>query len=170
MKNNRGSIVAGIVLIGLGLWFLAEQMGMRLPELSTLWPAFLIIFGLASLISYFADRNPERVFFGVAGPLLGAFFFAITLGPLEWRDLGVYWPVFILIFSLASVAQWIATPANRNLLSQAAVGLLIGLFFLAYNLNLLNRVLAQQILAFWPLILIVLGLIVVVRTFRRNET
>lgn len=167
MENNRGSILIGIVLIAAGVWLLAERLGMNLPGLNTLWPALLIIFGIASFISYFTDRNPDRIFFGVAGPLLGAFFFMFTLGRLEWGDLRIYWPVFVIIFSAASVAQWVAAPARRNLLAQAAVSLLIGLFFLAYNLNLLNRALAQQVLALWPLGLIVLGLIVVVRTVRR---
>lgn len=167
MRNNSGSILIGIILVVLGGWLLARQLGMNLPGLNALWPALLIILGVASFISYFTDRNPDRIFFGVAGPLLGAFFFVFTLGRLGWGDMRVYWPVFVLIFSAASLAQWIAVPARRNLLAQAAVGLLVGLFFMAYNLNLLNRVLAQQVLTLWPLILIVLGLIVVVRTFRR---
>jgi hypothetical protein len=168
MKSKRGSIIGGIILILIGAWLLAQQLGANVPSLGQLWPGFIILGGLISLISFVSDRKSDQLFFGIAGILTGGFFFLFTLGRLSWQeDMGRYWPVFVLIFSVASLAQWIAAPSQRGYLVQAALGLFIGLFFLAYNFNLFNRALTQQILQFWPVLLILAGLIALVRTIRK---
>ncbi|HLF03446.1 MAG TPA: DUF5668 domain-containing protein [Anaerolineales bacterium] len=169
MGRNRGSIIGGIVLIVIGGWLLAERFGVNLPGVGDLWPALLIIGGVAALIDYSRDRNADKVFFGVAGPLLGGFFFLFTLDRLAWSEMGTWWPVFVLISAVASVAQWIVVPARRGLLVQAAIALFVGLFFLAANLNLFSRALTNQILQLWPLALIVLGLVIIARTVRRTS-
>lgn len=170
MKNNRGSIIAGIILIVIGGWLLLQQFAVNVPGLKELWPGFVIFGGLAFLISFVRDRKPDQMFWGVAGILVGGFFFLFTLGQLSWQeDMRRVWPVFLIIFSLASVAQWITIPSRRDYLIQAALGLFIGLFFLAYNLDLFNRALTQQILQFWPVLLILAGLLTLVRTIRRRN-
>lgn len=170
MRKNRGSILAGVILILVGAWLLGERLGVNLPAIGALWPAIPIVFGLASLADYFYDgrRNSDKVFFGVAAVLAGGFFFMFTIGNLSWaEDMRRYWPVFVLIFAAASVAQWLVVPSKRGLLYQAAVALLVGLFFMASNFRILSPALSQQILQLWPLVLILLGLIVLVRAVRR---
>ena len=166
MKRNRGSILAGIVLIAIGAWLLADRLGASLPGLGALWPGFIILGGVIALISFFRERKPDQLFFGVAAPLVGGFFFMFTLGRWEWAQMRDYWPVFLIIAAVASLAEWIAAQ-RRNLIIQAAIFLFVGLFFFAYNLKLLNQTLADQILKLWPLALVVLGLIVLVRAIRR---
>lgn len=170
MRRNRGSILAGIILIVVGVWILAERLGVNLPGIGALWPAIIIVVGLAALADYLYEgrRDTDKIFFGVAAALVGGFFFLFTLGRLSWaEDMRRYWPVFVLIFSAASFAQWIAAPSKRGVLVPASISLLVGLFFMATNFNILNRALSQQILQLWPLILILLGLIVLVRAVRR---
>jgi len=118
MRNRRGAIFPGLVLIALGLWFLADALGWQLPSLGDLWPIFPLGFGLASLVNYFTGgrQNHGLVFSGVSSALIGALFFAITLGPLEWGDLGRLWPLFILISGLAFTVQWLVQPSERGLL------------------------------------------------------
>ncbi|MBM4424717.1 MAG: hypothetical protein FJ030_15250 [Chloroflexi bacterium] len=170
MRKHRGSIVAGIILIGIGAWLLAERLGVQLPGINALWPALVILLGIASFADYFYDgrQDTDKVFFGMAATLVGGFFFQFTLGKLEWAQMRVYWPVFVLIFSAASFAQWLAAPSKRGVLIPATVGLAVGLFFMATNLNLLGPNLSKQISQLWPVALILLGLIVLVRAFRRG--
>src|SRR5438128_1361053 len=112
MRNRRGAFLPGLVLVLLGGWLMATTLGVRLPGLGQLWPVLPLFFGLAALVQYLAEgrRSEGLVFTGVSAALLGGFFLAITLGPLEWSDLGRLWPVFVLIGGAAFLAQWLARP------------------------------------------------------------
>lgn len=160
MNNRRGAIVPGLVLIALGIWFLADSLGLNLPGLGDLWPIFPLGAGLAFLVQYFIGGRQEEglIFSGVAGVLTGALFFAITLGPLDWGDLGELWPLFPLIAGVAFLAQWLVKPGERGLLVPAGLGLAVGLVGLLFTLNLLGSAVAEQLGRLWPVVLILLGL------------
>jgi hypothetical protein len=148
--------VPGLVLIALGVWFLADSLGLRLPGLGDLWPLFPLVSGLVFLAQFFLGgrRDEGLVFTGITAALTGAFFLSITLGPLDWGDLGRLWPVFALIGGLAFLVQWLVKPADRGLLVPAALGLLVGLIALLFTFNLLG----EDVARLWPLLLILLGL------------
>ena len=157
--RNRGAIVPGLVLIALGGWFLADALGVRLPGLGDLWPIFPLGFGIAMLAQYFVNgrRDEGLIFTGVTGVLVGAFFLAITLGPLGWGDLGRLWPIFPLIGGLAFLAQWLARPSERGLLVPALLGLAVGGIALLFTLDLLGEGAGRLLANFWPVVLILLG-------------
>ena len=174
MLNRRRAVIPGLLLIALGAWLLAGTLGVRLPGVETLWPVLLIVFGLAFVFQFFAEgRHSEGlVFTGVAGALLGAFFLAITLGPLNWNDAGRLWPVYVLIGGLAFLAQWLARPGQRGLLVPALLALAVGGAALALTLGLVRAGVAEQITRLWPLLLIALGLALLgsyVMSGRRKE-
>ncbi len=160
MRDRRGALIPGAFLILIGGWLLAESLGLRLPGLGQMWPGFLILFGFGFVAQFFAGQRRDEglVFVGVASALLGAFFLLITLGPLEWRDLGRYWPVFVLIGGAAFLAQWRAQPEQRALLVPGGAALLVGLAGLALTMGWLRSALAEQLVKLWPLALIVAGL------------
>ncbi len=160
MRNRRSALIPGLVLIALGAWFLAGTLGVRLPSLGDLWPIFPLGFGLASLGNYFIEgrRQHGLIFTGVSSTLVGALFFAITLGPLTWGDLGRLWPVFILIGGLAFVAQWLAQPSERGLLLPGLAALVVGGVLLLFTLNLLGGAVGQLATQLWPVLLILLGI------------
>jgi hypothetical protein len=171
MSNRRGAIIPGLLLVGLGAWLLAQNLGVPLPGLDRLWPAFPLFFGLAFLLQFFLGgrRDDGLAFVGVGAALVGAFFFAFTLGRLEWRQMGDYWPVFVLIGSAAFLAQWLVRPAQRGLLVPMFIGLIVGGLFLAANLGLLNAGVREQLIKLWPLALIVAGLITLAGYFFRPK-
>jgi hypothetical protein len=160
MRRRTGAVLPGLLLIALGAWLLAGTLGVRLPGLATVWPVGLIVFGLAFLAQFFAGgrRSEGLVFTGVAATLLGAFFLAITLGLLAWRDAGRLWPVYLLIGGLAFLAQWLVRPVERGLLVPAVLALAAGAATLALTLGLVRADIAEQIIRLWPVVLIVLGL------------
>jgi hypothetical protein len=48
-RGRTASVLFGLVILGLGLWFFAEQtLGYQLPRIrwSQVWPVFLIVLGL----------------------------------------------------------------------------------------------------------------------------
>lgn len=160
MRDRRGAYIPGAILILIGLWLLAGNLGLHLPGLDQLWPGLLILLGLGFVAQFFAGerRDEGLVFAGVASTLLGAFFLSVTLGPLEWRDLGRYWPVFVLIGGAAFLAQWLARREERGLLVPAGAALLVGLAGLVLTAGWLNPALTEQLIKLWPLALIAAGL------------
>lgn len=47
--DSRGSVVSGIIILGVGLYFLAVNMG-GLPGPGESWPVFLVIVGVALIV------------------------------------------------------------------------------------------------------------------------
>jgi hypothetical protein len=160
MRNRRGAILPGLLLIALGAWLLALTLGVPLPGFDKIWPVLPLVFGLAVLVQFFAEgrRHDGLIFTGVAAALLGAFFLTITLGPLTWPALGRWWPVFVLIGGVAFTAQWLARPEERGLLVPAALAMVVGVVALALTLGLAGFTLSDQIIRLWPLLLILAGL------------
>ncbi len=163
--SKRSPLIIGFVLVAIGGWLLAQNLGVRLPDISSLWPALPVIFGLSSIIQYFTTgrKDSGMIFIGVAAALVGAFFFMFTLGRLRWGQMEDYWPVFVLIGGLSFSAQWIVDPSRRGLLIPAAVGLIVGLIFLPSNLGLISPTLAKRITQLWPAALIIAGVGVLLR-------
>jgi hypothetical protein len=160
MPTRRGAFLPGLLLLLLGAWLLARNLNWPVPGLDQLWPGLIVLFGLGFLGQYLAGGRREEglVFTGLAATLVGAFFLAITLGYLQWGDLGRLWPVFVLIGGVAFLGQWLARPAERGLLLPALMALAIGGVALVFTLGLLNPALTAEAARLWPVLLIVLGL------------
>ena len=169
--RRRGSFIPGLILILIGGWFLAANLGVRLPDLSALWPIFPLVGGLAAIFDYFRGGRHDsgKIFVGVAAVGVGVFFFMFTLGRLEWAQMSNYWPVFVLIGSAAFFAQWLVDPSRRGLLVPASIALVVGLIFLPETRRFLSPVVRDQLIQLWPLALIVLGLLILVGNFRRTN-
>ncbi|MGH2521265.1 MAG: LiaI-LiaF-like domain-containing protein [Anaerolineales bacterium] len=169
MSNRRSAIIPGLILILLGGWLLAQNLGVGLPGLDQLWPGFPLFFGLAFLLQFFLGGRTDDglVFVGVAATLIGAFFFAFTLGLLHWSDMGRYWPVFVLIGGAAFLAQWVVRPSQRGLLIPALMALLVGGVALLLTLGRASPALVEQVTKLWPLALIVAGLLTLAGYFFR---
>jgi len=110
-KNSSGRILGGLILIGLGILFLLDQLG-RLDFgdiFSDYWPVILILIGLWSLASH-GFRNAEGGWILV---FLGAFFLLMNLEILG-RDLWHYWPVIIIVVGLWIVFKSFLLPSRHD--------------------------------------------------------
>jgi hypothetical protein len=163
----------------LGLFFLAGQLNIPLPGLGQLWPGFIMLGGLLFLADYAfgGRRDSDQVFVGTAALLVGAFFFLFTFGvrvpvpPLDdgvrWADMGILWPVFVLIGGVAFLAQWLAQPGHRGARNMSLIALLVGAVALALNFSAAPDI-VEQIVRLWPLLLVAAGLQMLLRAFRRG--
>jgi hypothetical protein len=96
--RNRGAIVGGTWLIGLGAVFLAQQ-ALDVPW-NQAWPLFVILVGVATLVTAIIDRRPGRwslwsltwpvVWIGVGIVLLLSTTGQLAAGPGEL--IAEYWP------------------------------------------------------------------------------
>ncbi|MBI3762560.1 MAG: hypothetical protein HY260_11970 [Chloroflexi bacterium] len=182
MNRGRGALFPGVFLILLGLYFLAQQLQIPLPSLGKLWPGIVVLGGLSFLSQYTfgGRRDSGLIFVGVAATLVGAFFFLFTLSlslPLPglsdgvtWNDMARLWPGFVVIGGVAFLAQWMANPANHGARNMSLIALLFGLVALAFTLSLTDRRLLEQVVKFWPVLLIAAGVQFLFQYLRRGRT
>jgi hypothetical protein len=172
MRRKR-TIIPALFLILLGVYLLLNQLGIGLPGWDAVWPVFPFVGGLIILGDYILGRrrDPDRVFLGVAAMLVGLAFFFITLGPLEYRDLETWWPVFALIGGVAFLAQWAATGfRDWGALFLAFAGFVVGGAGLAITLQLLGPETRELLPKLWPVLLILAGLMALLRGLLGKRT
>lgn len=180
MSSQRtGSIVTAIILILIGGVFLLVNNGV-LPRVSIgqLWPGLPLVLGIGLFLQYFLGgmRDPGQVTGGTIFVLVGLFFFLFTLGVyiepfgrITWGDMSVLWPAFPTIVGIALLLQWLAGGLrDHGLLIPVTILLVVGLGGFAFTLRGFPtfRILAD----YWPVLLILLGVIVLVRSFTRPRS
>jgi hypothetical protein len=157
-RKRSGSLFFGLVLIGIGLWFLADNLILDLPGLGSMWPILPTLGGLALIYSFLRDRgrNAGVLVPGIGGFLVGIFFFAITLGPLAWSDLAEWWPIFPVFGGIAFIAVFVFSKQHDpGLLFPGAGSLLVGIFFLLITMGPLRW---RDLDTLWPAFPLIGGL------------
>jgi hypothetical protein len=170
--RRKGSLVLAGFLILLGVYLILNELGASVPGLDVIWPVFPLAGGLALLIGHILGwrRDPGRVFLGTAATLTGAAFFFVTLGPLKYTDLGAWWPIFILIGGVAFLAQWAAARFHDwSALFLGMVALVIGSAGLIAALELLGPETSHTLPKLWPILLVIVGLMMLLRALLRRR-
>jgi hypothetical protein len=167
---KRGSIFPALVLILLGIWFLAGNLGVRLPGMDALWPIFPLGGGLLALSGYLVNRrDPGLIFVGLAATLIGAFFFLFTLRvPLpvggmqegvRWGDMGKLWPAFVVIGGVSFMALYLAEGKHDwGVFSFGALAVIAGCVAFLFTLGWLAGDIGRLLVKLWPLLLVIAGL------------
>jgi peptidoglycan/LPS O-acetylase OafA/YrhL len=164
--RKRGTVLLALILIILGSYLLLSELNAELPGWRQVWPVFPFAAGLALIIAYIVNPqdNPDHVFLGTAATLVGVVFFFVTLGPLEYRDLESWWPVFVLIGGAAFLAQWAAGGfQNWDSLFLGLVALIVGSGAFTITFQLLGPGTREILPKLWPVVLILVGLMVLLR-------
>jgi hypothetical protein len=164
--RNRGAVLFALVLIMLGSYLLLSELNAELPGWRHIWPVFPFSAGLALIIEYIANPpgDPDRVFLGTAATLTSVVFFFVTMGPLAYRDLESWWPVFVLIGGVAFLAQWAAGGfRNWDSLFLGLIGLVVGSGASAITFQLLGPGTREVLPRLWPIVLILAGLMALLR-------
>lgn len=170
MKTNsadrRGSVFGGLIIIAIGVWFLMSSLGFNLPNIGNLWPIFPTLGGLAFLGGYLFGKEKDSGFLipGIGGFLVGLFFFLFTFGIYEWGQMGNLWPVFPLIGGIAFLAMFLAE-RDGGLLVPAFGGIGVGVVGLLFTMTGLSL---AWIGTYWPVILIVFGLIILAQNMGKR--
>jgi hypothetical protein len=162
-REQTGALIGALGLVGIGGWRLAAALGVPLMSFDRLWPLILALAGLVFVVQYgvTASRPVGLLFVGMLALLGGMFFCAFTtqLGGLAWRDMAQYWPVFPLVVGAAFMTLYLAGDMREQaLLPPAYIFGGIGIFALPFTLGVMRGEVARQVLQFWPLLVLLVGL------------
>ena len=143
------------ILIGLGIYFLIQQLDLQMFDKFYSWPTFLIIIGISFLIHSFSAIEYEHIFTGVLLLGLGIHFHGLENYDF-WFD---NWSIYALIVGIAFLARFFKTKKGF-VPGVILIGLSLLMIFsvtLPKGFDWLYGV--QDFLAtFWPVVLIVLGI------------
>jgi len=177
-SRRSGTIVPAIILIALGIFFLLMNLNGVRASLGQLWPAFPVLMGLGMWLQFFIGRmrDPGLVTGGTIFLLIGLFFFLFTFqatlpgfGRVNWSDMGVLWPAFPTIVAVALLLQWLfGGLRNHGLLVPVTILLIVGLGGFAFTLRGFPTF--KLIADYWPVLLIALGVIVLLRSLVRPRS
>lgn len=155
-KKDDDPLTAGIILVAIGVILLLNTYANWV-----LWPLFIALPGVITLTVYLRDPKtnagaiiPTTILFIIAG-----LFMAFTTGVLKWGDLTWLWPVFVMAPGLGLLFYSILS-GERDALIPAGVLLTVALVFLTTA--------SFNVWQYWPVIIIVIGLIVIITGRRRK--
>ena len=160
-KRRRNNIVLGIILILVGAFFFAQQLipGMQdLVEWS--WPLLVVTAGGLFLVFAIAGNNPDMA---VPGAIIGG-----IGGLLYWQEMTGNWDSWAYAWTLIPGFVGLGVILQGLLAGRARQGLSSGGFLVLISLTLFTIFAStfgssQLAAVFWPVLLILLGLWILVR-------
>ncbi|TLS39214.1 LiaI-LiaF-like domain-containing protein [Pseudalkalibacillus caeni] len=150
---KKQGVFLGILLIGIGSFFLLENFNVPYMDQLASWPLILIIIGFAFLFQAFLVKEYQNIFPGIILIGLGVHFFALNSLPF-WPN---SWGMYTLIVSLAFLFTYYKTKKGGLFTGMAL--LIISLFELLYTgFQLWLQTTFNFIGELWPIILIAFGI------------
>ncbi|WP_102345371.1 LiaI-LiaF-like domain-containing protein [Bacillus sp. Marseille-P3661] len=148
------SIFPGILLIGVGIYFLADQLKLPIMKSMFTWPTLLIIIGIAFLFQAYLSKEHSSILPGIILTGLGAHFHAKELFNF-WPD---HWSVYTLIVGIAFIVRHQKTKSG---IVPGIILLIISLLGLFYDgiigwMSYIGDIIGW-VESFWPVALIIAG-------------
>lgn len=152
---RKQNFLTAFVLIGIGLYFLLQQLNFPFMQNFSTWPSLLMIFGACLLLHSYISRDYDKIFPGVILLGLGIHLHAVAVYP-NWIE---HWSIYAIIIGLAFLLRYQKTKSGLYI---GLISLLIGLFFLLSMTNTLFSQSIQNVLGslenYWPVGLILIGI------------
>ena len=155
-------VVIGVTTLLLGLLLLLWTVG-ELRQPVNLWPLSLIITGLVLLYFRAFRAGPDSyLFLGIAAFLGGLLLLITTI--LVQVELTAIWPLFMTICGLALLVYGLRKRGYTrvSLAVPGAATLLLSFLFLPFSLKIIKRPFTEVVTEWWPLILVLLGIALLV--------
>lgn len=169
MQKQSGTFIFGFILILIGVGLLLDRYRILAFSWDQLLPILLLILSITSFISL-ARGNRNAVFWGVGLAVVGLFYFLknFDLVPYYWlRHLDG--SVILIALGLAFTSLFVVKPSDWGVLIPGGILLLIGLLRLLqeFDVNLISE---EMIADYWPAILVLIGLGLIVNTLKKTRT
>lgn len=171
-KRDNRSLVIGIILILAGAFIIAERYIDFYYRYYLGWdvvlPALGALLGAYILVKAFIGPNRGNVFMGTIFLSLGVYFFlrnTYIIRILNWYE---SWPVIIIAVGLGFLMMFIVKPKDWGPIIPAFILLVLGGGFLAEEWGLWYGDFWDLVADYWPVILILIGLKIVITGFRKK--
>ncbi len=141
----------GYIFLVLGIIFFLENLNVFLLN----WSLYIILAGIALFLGFFLNRELS-VFLLPATILViyGALFFYCQV--TEWQKLETLWPALLIAPGLGFVLLYILKKDTNKYLFPGGILLLFGLLFFVRKI---------QYIKYWPVIIIIAGIVLLVRYY-----
>ncbi len=161
MTKQKNSLVPGIILILIGLYFLANRLDWPIPDFFEIYPFIFLLLAIASATRIRGLGQRDGVF--------GTFFF-LTLGLffiLRNYDFIPYiyhpWPIWLIAAGLGCIAVFVVAPSQWGMLIPGSAFLLFGGAFLLREFDIIYNV-----DRYWPVIVIAIGVGILLKGLRKQ--
>jgi len=163
MKKNA-SFKAGIILIIIGVLLVLRQH--QFLDFHYLRSYGLFFIGILFLLYGIAHKSSSKIYFSSAITLLGFYYILDILTIIDAeRQLNI--AAYTLIIGLSFYPVFILGNKRLNSLLIGNLVTLIGLMFLFWHLEIIkHQFLVRLIDRFWPLIIVILGVILLISAFQ----
>lgn len=164
-RVRSAALVSGLVLTALGLLLLLWPGG-TLEVLARWWPTALTATGAVFLYqALWGNRRPSLLFGGLLFVLTGFFILLLSTGILPPNlHLKELWPVFLGIVGVSLIpygARYRRT-VRVTLVVPGIILLVLMVVFLLFSLQVVRQSFADFVIAWWPLLLVFMGLVLMV--------
>jgi hypothetical protein len=129
-RRDPGLVFVGLAATLIGAFFflftlriplpiVGMQEGVRWSDMDRLWPAFVVIGGLAFIALFVAEARHDWAVFtlGAVAVLVGCVAFLFTFGWLA-GDIGLMllklWPLLLVVMGVAALLQALLRPRQKN--------------------------------------------------------
>jgi hypothetical protein len=152
---KKQATFSGIIFVGLGAYFLANQLHLPLVHLFRDWPALLIILGIAFIGQAYSAREYQHIFPGIV-----LFGFGLHILLTQWFK---SWPNHIgMFFLIIAIAFFISSRKIKSGLGQSIFFLALAFITLfSERFQHLFHIVETRISSvwkFWPFGLIISGI------------
>ncbi len=168
MKNKYDSnLVLGLVLILVGGGLLFKQMGLFSFGWEEIYPVALLLFAAVSIVSV-AKGDKGNVFWATFLLVCGLFSFLKNYGVVDSLWSINLWSILLLAFGLSFFALYALKPKEWGVLVPGCILSAFGLVAVLDDLGI-NWLTMRQVIDYWPLLLIAVGLGIIFGSFRRTR-
>jgi len=161
-SRSHRSVIPGVILILAGIFLLLEKLNVFHLTWNLFYPGVILAIGILFAVRIFTDKNRKLVFPATFFILFGLFLGLQNVTDIWWLYWEESWPIVLIILGLSFLAQYLVQLQNTSLLVLSLVILIFGVSFFVRNLGFyLPYRYRWWLQHYWPLLLILLGLLLV---------
>jgi len=168
MSESKRSLMPGVLLIGFGLWLIADRLNFG-AEIEIILPVLGVVFSGFLLYEAMRMKRTSPLFWGTSILIVSIFFLLRNTELVMYLYPDEYWPLFPLAIALGFIAQFLMQPKEWGVLIPAAilgaVGVTGALDIAGIWLDGWDSIGSY----FWPVLIILIGAGILIKSFKKSN-
>ncbi len=169
MAKREKSYIPGVVLIIIGTLFLFNELNIFNFRWRHLYPILMLGGSVLFLASMLTKKEKGAIFPATVLLILGLFFllrnFDIFSFDYYFYYVEDFWPIFLVAFGCGFIALFFVRSDDWGVLIPGGILLFLGAVFFLRNTGFIYW---QDIADYWPAVLIIIGVSIVVGSLRKK--